>query len=196
MNQELINQLKDYNRELLMSPMGRQMIQESIQIKKEWNDSKGDVSVSTKGVNPKLLNKFIQQKTTKIEIIPIGLNNQCHRNSLFFGEKLLSKSIIGFNITACPCGKKVCFELHSVNEYRGVLYDFTKDFNNETEKYFMKLDTTSNIFQIINGFGNEPKSINKGCNCPIEWNDNSVNEIKEEDLIHYFSAIERIKIWN
>jgi type 1 glutamine amidotransferase len=196
MNQELINQLKDYNREILMSSEGRQMIQESIQKKKEWNDTRGDVTLSTEGVNTTLLNEFIQQRTTIIGIIPIGLNNQCHRNSLKFGKKLRSKPIIGFNITACPCGRKVCFELHSVNEYRGVLYDFTKDFNNETEKYFMRLDTPSNIFQIINCFGKEPKAMDKGCNCPIEWNDSGENELTEEELIHYFSAIERIKIWN
>jgi hypothetical protein len=161
-------------------------------LKKEWDNTKKDITVSTEGVNLELFNEFIQQRTTKIKIIPIGINNMCHINSIIFCKTLSSTPIIGYNLTACPCGKKVCFELHSVNEYEGKLYDLTRDFNNEQEKYFMRLNINIEIQEYINIFGNRYKQINYGCNCNITWNKNSDTDLmKEEKLIKFFKNIEK-----
>ena len=192
MNQEMIDILKNINRNFLLTEGGKDLLKISVSLKKEWDNTKKNITVSTEGVNLELFNEFIQQRTTKIKIIPIGINNMCHINSIIFCKTLSSTPIIGYNLTACPCGKKVCFELHSVNEYEGKLYDLTRDFNNEQEKYFMRLNINIEIQEYINIFGNRYKQINYGCNCNITWNKNSDTDLmKEEKLIKFFKSIEK-----
>ena len=53
-------------------------------MKKESIENKGGICVETAGVKKKLLPSFIQEKTEKIEITGIAVNNLCHTNSKFF----------------------------------------------------------------------------------------------------------------
>jgi hypothetical protein len=165
----------------------------------EWNVNKkrNIPTTSTDGVKLKFINKIFHTKIHKLDIIPIGLNNNCHRNAEFFcDDDLEITTKLGYNITACPCGKCVSFELHSVNKYKNKLYDFTRDFNDETSKYFMELDTNIDIYGFITIFGKEKEfiKINKGCICPIKWGKKF--QKTDEEFIEIINNIERIKIYH
>jgi hypothetical protein len=198
MNTELINHLKDTYKTFLFTEEGRELLSIAINQKREWNDIKkrNITTTSTDGVKLKFINKIFHTKIHKVDIIPIGLNNVCHRNAEFFcDDDLEITKKIGYNITACPCGKCVSFELHSVNKYKNKLYDFTKDFNDETNKYFMELDTNIDIYEFITIFGREKDfiKINKGCRCPINWG--KKYQKTDEEFIEIINNIERIKIY-
>lgn len=195
MNTELINQLKDTYKQFLFTADGKKLISIAINLKREWKNKKKDIQSSTDGVKLKFINKKLHNKIYKVDIIPIGLNNMCHHTAeLLCNDELEITKKIGYNITACPCGKYLSFELHSVNKYQNKLYDFTRDFNDETSKYFMELDTNIDIYAFIDIFGKEPIMINKGCNCNISWTGEKYLKT-EEQLIQHINNIERIKIY-
>ena len=110
------------------------------------HDGQGDTMTSTKYVNDKTF-RLLKSQTgldrsqfTKMKIMNVMPMSMCHYNCLFIKERLPnSKVFLGFNLTACECGCFYNLEIHSVLEYEGQLYDFTKDFNGETHKYFIKL---------------------------------------------------------
>jgi hypothetical protein len=76
----------------------------------------------------------------KLNIIPLMPALMCHENSKFLA-RLNSDimPILGFNITAGSDGKFLAIELHSVVLYKGAYYDITKDFFDESFKYFMPI---------------------------------------------------------
>lgn len=169
----MIAELKTIYKEHLFTEEGRQNIKDAVEIKKMWKAqaTTTDYSVSTNGVRLELIPKFLRDRATCIEITPIGLNNMCHTTSdLFQKRKKNVKKIIGYNITACPCGRLMCMELHAVNKIDDTLYDFTRDFNDEKKKWFIAMDTELTSLLYINRFGSDPITINKNCVCPIEWN--------------------------
>jgi len=77
----------------------------------------------------------------KITIDPFLLRNCCHWNCTFMRDLFPQdlEVVMGYNVTACPCGTMYYLEFHSVlrttasNEY----LDFTTDFNGEVEKWFV-----------------------------------------------------------
>ena len=175
----------------ILTEEGRTRLRESINIKRQWKEGQGDISVGTYGVKLKIMNDVLRSKIQKIKITPIGLNNQCHRNSTLFTQNCGYTSQLGFNVTACPCGRKICLEIHSVNEKNGVLYDFTKDFNDETDKYFLPLKTEATANKFIAIYGKLPYSINRGCRCNINWIENDeVTKITQGDFIDLCKDIE------
>jgi hypothetical protein len=196
MNAEMINQLKELNKGFLHTEEGRKLLTKSIQLKKEWNESTKycDFIVDTASVKMNLLHKKIQDTTTELEVIPIGLNNMCHSNSELFCELSGMTRRLGYNITSCACGKKVCFELHSVNKYEGKLYDFTRDFNNEKTKYFMDLtDMDADTYVCV--FGNTNLHINLGCSCRITWGTNPhIKNITQKELLCLIENVKRVII--
>jgi hypothetical protein len=198
MNEEMINQLKALNKEFLYTEKGRKLLTKSIQLKKEWNESIKycDFVVDTASVKMNLLHKKIQDITTELEVIPIGLNNMCHSNSVIFCQLSGMTRRLGYNITSCACGKKVCFELHSVNKYEGKLYDFTRDFNNEKTKYFMDL-TDMDADTYINYLCEETNlHINLGCSCRITWGTNpNIKNITQTELLCFIENVKRTRIW-
>jgi hypothetical protein len=143
--------------------MARDKLNEWIKLKPTIGDT-----FSTAKMNLSNLHKKIKKETKKLTIIPIGLNNCCHWNSEVFTSCGYEK-VLGFNLTACPCGQNTCFEIHTVNKKDGQFFDFTKDFNDETEKYFYPLETKMGADEYLGTGGYEFIRINKGCRCHIDW---------------------------
>jgi len=194
---EVITQLRNTYREHLFTAEGKEQIKDAIEMKKEWNArvAMTDCQVNTAGVKPKLLPKVLRDKTTCIEITPIGLNNCCHLTSELFEKKCEGvKRVLGFNITACPCGRLMSLEIHSVNKIGDKLYDFTRDFNNETSKHFVEIDTklTARLHNTI--FSGDPITINKGCTCHITWTGAMVYLMDEDDLEDRIDEMKNIEV--
>jgi len=192
MNTEIIAKLQTKNRNFLSTIEGKRQLKQAVEIKKEWKKclATSNIQVETKYVNPKFL-EIYNSKIYKLEIINIGLNNMCHTNAELFCDELISKRI-GYNITACPCSKLISFEIHSVNKYNNKLYDFTRDFNDETHKYFLDLDTDITALEFIDIFGKEPVIINKECRCRVDWNLNPIFEKTEKEFIKLIRKIEQL----
>ena len=199
MNTETITQIKDKYRQHLSTPEGREQLTKAIEIKKMWKQQVAmtDIQVNTASIKSKFLPTELKNKITKITITPIGLNNMCHLTSdlLCDTEKGITKRI-GYNITACPCGRLMSYEIHSVNKCGEQLYDFTRDFNDETEKYFLEMDTDMSADTFIQMFGNKPIMINKGCKCPCWLDDVKQYEKKETELVEHINEIEDMIIVN
>jgi len=170
MNTETINQLKGKYREFLLTDFGKEMLEYAVVLQKRWSATSavGTGVQKTKYVKKELLPQEIQDRMTLIKINPIALNNQCHNNAEFFSENGF-ESRTGYNVFACPCGKSICLEQHSVNEKDGVLYDFTKDFNGEPEKWFLELKTRSTYLQLREVFDSKNLYMNMGCECSVSW---------------------------
>ena len=194
MNADLITELKGKYRNFLHTPKGRLLLNQALQTKKEWKTivENSEACLYTSGVNPNYFHTELKDKITKLTIIPIGLNNLCHLTSRFLCDETLGiTSRIGYNITACPCGCFINYEIHSVNKYNGQLYDFTRDFNDETEKYFLELDTNMSADVFISIFGKAPITINKGCRCGIDWKDLNLFLKPEDKFINRIKNIEK-----
>ena len=194
---EVITQLKNVYREHLFTAEGKKHIKEAIELKQIWNATIADKNIqfNTAGVKQKLLPYVLKGKTTCIEITPIGLNNHCHYTSELFEKKCEGvKRVLGFNITACPCGRLMSLEIHSVNKIGDKLYDFTRDFNNETSKHFVEIDTklTARLHNTI--FSGDPITINKGCTCHITWTGAMVYLMDEDDLEDRIDEMKNIEV--
>lgn len=198
MNSNLIEELKiKYKAYLQQTEEGRELLFAAVKIKKTWIESKKhfDCQMATKGVNLKFIDDELAERITKMEIIPIGLNNMCHLTTCFFSENQRGfDSRIGLNLMCCPCGKYMAYELHSVNKFQNKLYDFTKDFNEETEKYFLEFNTKLDASTYIEFFGRDPITINKGCKCNFTRRDDDKYLKTEEELINYITMIERVVV--
>jgi hypothetical protein len=183
---------KFYNETLLHTEKGMKLLRESVALQKEWNayQQGTDVSMGTYGVKLNLIHKNLQPKMKKIEIVPIGLNSQCHTNAEVF-TKCGYTSQVGFNLLACPCGRKQTYEIHSVNKKDGKYYDFTKDFNNEKSKYFLELDTEAKAIDMIREFGRDNIAINRGCKCNITWT--RVDGVDDKTQSEFMELIEEME---
>ena len=185
----------------LFTPAGAKMMASSVAIKKksvvDYKREKMCV-VSTEGVKMKHFPKELKPYVHKIQITPICLNNQCYENSRListYDDKM--KARLGFNVLACPCGKYLQFELHSVNRHDdGTYYDFTIDFNDEKEKYFVEFQSNIDVYAFKMVFSDAPKIVNKGCKCPIVWNDKYLEKMTEKHLVEMFDAIGGMRIAN
>lgn len=186
-----IDALKKTYSEFLHTDKGKSLMLKSISLKKEWNEEKGNVCSETRYVNMKYIDKTLHKDITKLTINPIGLYLMCHQNVKVFESDKIKKTL-GFNITACPCGKQLSYELHSVNKIDDKLYDFTKDFNDEKEKYFLEIgDIKPEHFTYL--WGNNYYNINLGCKCRIDWGKNEgVLKVKEKDIINIITNTRRI----
>ena len=78
-------------------------------------------------------------KLVLTKIVPIGIPLNCFNNTKVFTQIGFERRL-GFTTTCCPCATTCLMELHSVNYKDGVYYDFTKDFCNETEKFFYPIE--------------------------------------------------------
>lgn len=193
MNADQINQVRTKYRNHLSTTEGRKQLAMAVDIKKVWMQQIKNCSVTTNtaGVNTNYIISNLSNKITKITIIPIGLNNMCHMTSeLLCDDAVGITRRLGFNISACPCGKRMSYELHSVNKCNEQLYDFTKDFNDETEKYFLELNTNMTAKQYINYFGENPLVVNKGCKCKINWANMDKYLVTEQRLINHIHLVE------
>lgn len=143
----------------------------AIETQKEWF-GEYDCSVETKYVKSLYIKK---DKLVKIKIIPIGLNNLCYHNCCL-AKQFDSKYHImtGHQVCACKCGKAMSYEPHYVvytedDDGNRTYYDFTRDFNGETWRWF-KPDEKGLYCppQIFLHHTNIIKK-NTGCKCGIKW---------------------------
>ena len=149
---------------------------------KQWvANNQGKVRVDTAGVNingrsVKHLLKdadHIFGKPVKVKINPDLQTMMCFQNSQFLEENYGWKRVAGFNITACRCGGLICLEIHSLNEKDGKLVDYTKDFDNQTHKWFIPFKTDTPAVHLKKYMGID--QFNKGkssCKCGINWGSN------------------------
>jgi len=128
-------------------------------VNKTIKNSKGKgLMTTTEGVNSNTWSCLEKHKINKdtcilINVIPILSPLLCHYNSFYIQNLIGSNKvnvIVGFNITANKeDGKFVSLELHSVVEIDKKLYDFTRDFNDETQKWFLPIRTIYSVKKII-----------------------------------------------
>jgi hypothetical protein len=199
-NTQQIAQMKETYKQWLFTREGKELMRHSTQIRKqwaEWNDG-ADITFNTASVKPSLICKEIRDRATKIKITPMGFNNLCHRNAEVFAMAGAGKAVKGWNLTTCPCGKYQNYELHSVNKNpeTGELCDYTHDFNKETEKWFIAMDTSSTALDLIDTFGSKVRSINKGCTCDATWkhNDEWIKKTTEKAFVKEMLTMETITI--
>lgn len=205
MNCEIINELKGKYRDFLLTDKGKEVLKGAVILQKRWNDrlkkysrigKVGSAHQKSKYVKMELLPQAIQDKMTLIKITPIGLNNHCHDNAEYFCENGFN-SRTGFNVFACPCGKYFTFERHSVSEKDGKLYDFTKDMDEEQEKWFLEVKTRHTFRELMSVFSRENILMNLGCKCRIEWEHLDLLTRKTPDsLLKEIESMEQIRIWN
>jgi len=198
-----MNIMKEANRVHLRTPLGMEQLKNAVALQKEWreNNAKCDATFGTSTVKSAILHKSLQT-LKKVKIIPIGINNFCHTNADIFADCGLGFTTqLGFNITACPCGRYYSLELHSLNKRDNEYYDFTKDFNNETEKWFIPLETELRPDEYIKRGLPQFIKQNRLCRCPIDWGvslDPRIVEMDTLEMIDYFKMIKTIrpmKVW-
>lgn len=77
----------------------------------------------------------------KVATLPFGVNNCCLQNAEWVQREIGWKAVWGFNITACRCGGRMSLEPHSLNRHPdGSYVDITRDFQGETEKWFLPVE--------------------------------------------------------
>ncbi len=203
MNPELITELKNlYRNKFLSTPEGLKRLKMAVTLKKKWEETKAksDVQFNTECVDVTPLCDELKSRLTKIEITPIGINNCCHQNTDFFCNEAPFDRRSGWNMTSCPCGKFYTFELHSVNKDRtGVLWDFTKDFNEETSKYFIEIRKRVMPDTIVQLIGDKCMYMNKGCRCRIPWDkvnkEAGLTKVTEESFLSRIEFLENVRIY-
>ena len=76
----------------------------------------------------------------KVYICPLGLNNVCHHNAMFYSQHLKNCEVVfGYNVFACKCGKRIECEAHSINKVNCEYMDFTEDYDGEQSKWFIPI---------------------------------------------------------
>lgn len=147
--------------------------------KEIWDANKknGCLNTNTAGVNINhvsirlLLRRAddIFDKPIKMEIKPNLQSQMCFQNSQFLEKVYGWKQVAGFNITSCACGGNMCMEIHSVNEKDGKLVDYTKDFDDETHKWFMPLKTKNQAVILKKYMGIDAYQKISKCTCGVKW---------------------------
>ncbi len=157
------------------------IIKESLKLKQEWKDTKGDASTGTKGVYKKQMDKFLKPfaevlgTPEKLNIINVGFIRMCHDNCKDFCT--IDKNYetqLGYNITACDCGNVMTMEIHSVlkSKVDGKLYDITPDFDDEKSKWFVPIKHNKIYKQQYQIVGRRLDCYNKQlkkCKCGTGW---------------------------
>lgn len=112
----------------------------------------------TKNVHKKVvkrLKKWFEPLTDKspqkLEILPVGGMRMCHQNAdeaveylmticRMMGQPYTWRVAVGYNLMACPCGRDLFGEVHSVIycEELGEYFDLTEDMYGETHKWFIE----------------------------------------------------------
>ena len=162
-----------------------------LKMKKEWDNRNDDYSVGTYGVNVKIMKRMLSSfedtlgTPIKLEVINVGFNNMCHNNCINLCDMCPEYKVqLGYNITACDCGNLMCMEIHSViKDKDDKLYDITPDFNNETKKWFIPLNTNKTMHQISALCGREYDVYNTNiskCKCKINWSKNMPSFVPSE----------------
>jgi hypothetical protein len=131
----------------------------------ELSKSCGDIGQRNDWVTPKIV-AAVQTKlpcaiapARRVQVQPILMKNQCHYNSWKMAEYYEDRftPLLGYNVTACPCGYLWGLELHSVlrDNATDEWIDLTRDFGGETAKWFIpiKENATEDDVEIIKMMG-------------------------------------------
>lgn len=186
----------------LLTPLGMELVRNAVKMRGEWKAKEVQngalrVCVATAGVRIKYLPEELKSKCTLVELTPFGLNNCCYQNSDWLAAHHEGcKQVLGFNITACPCGGLMSFEPHACNELDGKLVDITKDFGDEKSKWFLKLDTNMNLNDYYEIFGRHYTQLDEGCRCKVTWNTNPfVTKRTAEEWVALVQRMEKIFVY-
>jgi len=177
-------------------------IKDAMKLKKETEEfyKNGDTYTNTKGVQPKYLNLLLKpfgnifDSPVLLEIIPIGLNNMCHKNcERFCGLTTEFKPRSGYNITACKCGRLRCMEVHTVveNIQDGKLYDITPDMCDEKNKWFVPFNKHIPFKLMVYFVGRKFDHYKTGeriCRCS-NWNIDEADRFEVDDLIKFYKKV-------
>lgn len=139
----------------------------------DCSGSKGHTN-TTKDVRREYLPDVLH-KAKLVKIVPIGLNNCCFQNATWLEQEFGFKKIYGFNIVACRCGGRMCFEIHALNRTAsGELIDITRDFCGETEKWFVPFENKDYNQETNKAiFGEKMIAFEPSCRCvgkKQKWN--------------------------
>ena len=164
-----MDSIKNDYKTYLATPKGKEDLAIAVQYKRAWKkgmDRGGITSVGTEFVKMKNIPPEVASLAELVTIEPIALNNLCHGNSEWF-KSYGYDSQLGYNLTACPCGKMTCMEIHTLNTKRRKLYDFTRDFNDEKEKWFVPLPVEFGMRTFIQLWGRNRDyiKVDTGCKC-------------------------------
>lgn len=143
---EFINENKtDIIKRYLSDPEIRAKMKQTQELQCQMR--RGAIFQRTEWVTPTVVAEVTRRLTSAIapprllQVQPILLKNQCHFNSAkmcqYYPERYTR--LMGYNFTACPCGKMFSLELHSVirDNTTDEWLDLTRDFGEETSKWFI-----------------------------------------------------------
>ena len=174
MNPELMNDIKTRYEGFVATDKGQAHTKKAKEIqaqatallKQFEKDPSHGQTTTTKGVRREYLPEVLH-KAKLVRIVPIGLNNCCFQNAEWLEEEFGFKRIFGFNIVGCRCGGRMCFEIHALNRTAsGELIDITRDFCDETEKWFVPFeneDFNNEIYRLM--FGQDMVCFEPSCRC-------------------------------
>lgn len=88
--------------------------------------------------------RFMFKKPILIKITPLLPHLMCYTNTRDLLKKMNNENYqycLGYNMTACGCGKHYCLESHAViyDKKEDNYIDLTRDFALEKEKYFIPI---------------------------------------------------------
>ena len=140
MEESMLTQLKNKYRLALFTEEGEDILNDvkmrrgiQKEILKNWTIHE-EAFLDTQDYIPTILRSSVQ----KVPIIPIGFNNQCHFNA----EKLCGDGftrVVCLQITPCTCGAISFFAIHSVNQYKGEMYDFTHSLQHHKHSHIIPI---------------------------------------------------------
>jgi hypothetical protein len=175
-----------YENEFLTSERGQKLAIDAKKMMDEECGKKDAYTFTTKGVRREYLPDVLH-KAKLVNIAPIGLNNYCFQNATWLEAEFGFKKIYGFNISACPCGGRMTFEIHAVNRTAsGELIDITRDYCGETAKWFVPFEN-EDYNQKINKalFGRDGICFEPNCRCARgnnRWNNTHFCWMETEGL--------------
>jgi hypothetical protein len=182
-------------------------LKDTLKMQKEWlRSQESREQTTTQGVRMKILKRFLLSpfgdilgEPIKIDIIPIGFNNMCHKNCENFckiSDDYTQQT--GYNITACKCGNLMCMEVHTVlKDKEGKMFDITPDFNKETQKWFVPINFDKKYRFMLQFVGRKFDYHIKGknrCKCGVTWSSNMPN-FEPEELVGFVKQMGRVVVW-
>jgi hypothetical protein len=194
-----MDSIKNDYKTYLATPKGKDDLAIAIRSKRAWKESMSRAkikAVSTDSIQMKHIHPEIALLAQKVVIEPIALNNLCHSNSEWF-KSYGYDSQLGYNLTACPCGKIVCMEIHTLNVKNGKLHDFTRDFNDEKHKWFVPLPVEFGMREFIKIWGRDRDfiKIDTGCRCFQSMAGDEIKKMEWDEVIQFINNHKNFRVW-
>jgi hypothetical protein len=179
-----------YN-EFLKTPEGNKLVMVGREMMRQTADWKRKVFMGECGnfwmkwVREAYLPDAWKGKAVKVKCGSFGVNNCCNQNAKWLEEEFGWKKVWGFNISACRCGGRMSLEPHSLNRHPdGSLVDITRDFMDETEKWFFPVENAEFAFREYNErYGGAMIAFQPACSCEkkMKWDNRGRVFFDDED---------------